>query len=244
MFLFFSLNLLFFNQFNGIRQYIAVYIVVYALVILPHRKSYKFIFLILFSSLFHKSSIFFIIFIFLKNLLCRRFSKKIIFILIFLVASLYFTNLATLLNKILLFIPSYQNYIGIDYLNKLSFAGVLTKLLKLWVVIISMYLIDEQSLDKKYIYLVNLSYLAILLMVFSFSSGILWRFYQYLDFFIAIPVLLLFNKKKYVNLSILISIYLIFILIFKIIIFPTGEYKYNSILMMHNILVESNLIIL
>ncbi len=58
-FLYFTLSLTFFNQFNGIRQYIAVYIVAYAFLKLINNKKITFVILIAIARLFHSSSMFF-----------------------------------------------------------------------------------------------------------------------------------------------------------------------------------------
>ena len=59
-FLYFTLSLVFFNQFNGIRQYIAVYIIVYALFKLMEGKRLTYLFLVVISGLFHSSAYFFL----------------------------------------------------------------------------------------------------------------------------------------------------------------------------------------
>src|SRR5699024_5015379 len=57
-FLFFTLSLVFFNTFNGIRQYIAVYIVIYALIKLEDSGNLKAFLLICLAGLFHRSAFF------------------------------------------------------------------------------------------------------------------------------------------------------------------------------------------
>ena len=60
-FLYFALSLTFFNQFNGIRQYLAVYIIVYASIkLLLYDRWFLFVVLVSVSSLFHSSAVFFL----------------------------------------------------------------------------------------------------------------------------------------------------------------------------------------
>ncbi len=58
----------------------------------------------------------------------------------------------------------------------------------------------------------------------SFSSSLIWRFYQYVDLFITFSVLILFNDEKYKTHKILIFLALLIMLIIKIVVIPKGEY--------------------
>lgn len=229
-FLYFTLMLIFFNQFNGIRQYISVYIIIYALFKLINSKKIIFITLVFLASLFHISSLIFLIFLILNPLLKMKFSKYKIIIIIcsFILISLYdFSNIYI---KIIKYLPFYNNYIHSTYFGRLSLQGIITKIPKLIIVISSIYFIDHSKLSKKETYLINLSYISIITLVMSFTSTLIWRFYHYLDFFLIIPVLLLFHNKKYKKLRLLFGLILLFMFITKVILIPRGEYLYRWII--------------
>lgn len=228
-FLYFTLSLTFFNQFNGIRQYIAVYMVVYAILKLLNDKYLSFICLIIIANLFHSSAIYFLIFIFIKRLLNKKYKIETIFLLIFGLLILSSINTEKYI-EILLSYTSYKSYIGSSYLSRMSIQGIITKIPKLIIVLFSSYLIYRDDLNNKEINLLNLGYLGCVVLILSFSSSIIWRFYQYLDLFIIFPVLILFNDEKYKTYKILISLALFIMLLIKIIVIPRGEYLYNSIL--------------
>ena len=228
-FLYFTLSLTFFNQFNGIRQYIAVYIVVYAFIKLIDKKKLLFGCLIIIASLFHSSSIFFLPFIILGKLLEKKIPIKLMILIMGVLIILTTLDISKYI-ELLLSYTSYKSYIGSNYFGRLSSQGIITKLPKLMIVLFSTYLINKKDLVKKEIQLINLSYIGIFVLIMSFSSTLIWRFYQFVDLLIIFPVLILFTDKRYKNIKVVISLILFIMLIIKIIILPRGEYLYRTIL--------------
>lgn len=228
-FLYFALSLTFFNQFNIIRQYIAVYIVVYAIMKLIDDKKVTFISLIVLASLFHSSAIYFIFFIFLRKLLKKKYSMRLIFLITGLLLILYFVDTQKYIDLLLSY-TSYSNYIEGNYSGRMRIDGVITKLPKLAITLVSSYLISKSDLSEKELQLTNLGYLGMFALIMTFSSTVIWRLYQYVDLLIIFPVLILFSKKEYKNIKIMIAGILLIILIIKIVFIPRGEYLYNSIL--------------
>lgn len=227
-FLYFTLSLTFFNQFNGIRQYIAVYIVVYAFLKLIENNRLIFCLLIIAASLFHSSSIFFLPFVLVGKLLEKKMSTKLLISIIGVLIVLTIVDVSKYIELLLSYTP-YKNYIGSSYLGRLSFQGIITKIPKIVIVLFSSYIVKKRDLVKKEIQLLNLSYISIFILIMSFSSTLIWRFYQYVDLMIIFPVLMLFSDEKYKMLKIIISIILFAMLIIKIIVMPRGEYLYKSI---------------
>lgn len=228
-FLYFTLSLTFFNQFNGIRQYIAVYIVVYAFIKLINEKKILFVSLIILASLFHSSAIYFLPFIILGRLLKKRVPIKIVILISGILIIVSMIEISKFI-EILLSFTSYKSYIGSNYFGRMPIKGIITKLPKLIVVLYSSYLIDKKDLVEKEVELLNLGYIGIFVLIMSFTSTLIWRFYQYVDLFIVFPVLILFNEEKYKTIKIVISILLFIMLIVKIIVIPKGEYAYQSII--------------
>lgn len=230
-FLYFTLSLIFFNQFNGIRQYIAVNIIIYALLkLINDKKNIYYVLLVFLASLFHKSALFFLVFIIIKRFIGKKINPVKVITGLSLLLFLSFFDYTEYYNRLLTFLPIYSNFIDSGYLQRMSFEGIITKLPKLIIVIYAALSIDKAFIGDKERILINLSYISCGLMIMSFNSGILWRFYQYLDFFILFPVLLYMHEKRNKRIAMLISTTLIVILIIKIIIIPRGEYLYDSIL--------------
>lgn len=228
-YLYFTLSLAFFNQFNLIRQYIAVYIVVYALLKLMQNRVLPFIILVVVASLFHSSAIFFLAFILLRRLLERRYSPLVVTITLMFLMILSTLNLNNLWFKLLSF-TKYANYITSNYMGRMAFRGVLTKLPKLAIVIFAANSIKTGELDEKRNWLLNMSYLSCAVLIMSFSASVVWRFYQYFDLFLVFPVMFLFEDKSKNKINAFIWLALLFMLIVKIVLFPEGEYLYNSII--------------
>ena len=231
-FLYFTLSLTFFNQLNGIRQYIAVYIAVFAILKLIDNKGLFFIALIFISSLFHSSAIFLLPIFFLKPILKKRFSANTIIIFMFLLVLINSFDLSKLVKLLLSYTP-YKRYIHSSYFGRMPLQGIITKIPKLAIVLFSAYLIDKKGINisDKENKLLNLGYLGLFVQIMSFSSTLIWRFYQYVDLLIIFPVLILFKSNQQRDLKLLIALVLFVMLIIKILIIPRGEYLYRSILL-------------
>lgn len=230
-FLYFTLALVFFNQFNGIRQYIAVYIIVYALFKLREDKKILFVSLVILARLFHASAIYFIILLFIKELLDKKISFNVIFICLLVLVILSFVNLDDIYIKILSYTP-YKHYATSNYFSRMSIRGIITKIPKIIIVLFASYLIEKKiyKVNKADRFLLNMSYISLAVMILTFSSTLIWRFYQYFDLFIIFPVLTLMENGYKKSYEIMIISALVAMLIVKILIIPQGEYLYRSIL--------------
>lgn len=228
--LYFSLALVFFNQFNGIRQYIAVYIVVFAIFMLMQKKYLLFIVLVLISGFFHSSAFIFLGFLILPKLLEKRISAKyvVVFLSVLMVFSLY--DSSGLIYRIVEFVPRYSHYIHASYMRKMAFTEIVTKIPKLMIVLFAALVIDRTEESSKYRPLINMAYISCAVMIASFSSTVIWRMYQYFDMFLIFPPLVMLQNNKTKMLSIFVVSALVAMLLIKIILMPTGEYMYRSIL--------------
>jgi hypothetical protein len=213
-FLYFFLSMLFFNQFNGIRQFIAIYIIIYALLKLKNDKRLIYITLLIFASMFHLSALFFLIFVFLHPLLKKEYNTKGISIVLIAFFIISFIDLNTIYNSIFEHISWYSNYIDSQYLDRMSILGILTKIPKLLIVIFAIIFIKKYKY-KYNNYLLNLAIVACIFMFLSFTAGVVWRFYNYLDLFIVFPVLYYLEQNKG-KFKYFIMAVLIFMLIIKI----------------------------
>ncbi|MDI9414023.1 MAG: EpsG family protein [Bacillota bacterium] len=228
-FLYFALSLTFFNQFNIIRQYIAVYIVVYAILKLMSGRTFLFILLVGIAGLFHNSALFMLGLVLIKRFIEKRYSPVSITVLLLVLTIVSSFDLTNLWVRLLSF-TGYANYIMGSYFDRMSFTGIITKIPKIAVVLLSANLINHEDLDECRNWLLNMSYLACAVLILSFSSSVVWRFYQYFDLFLVFPALLLFEDRSQKHVSAFVWLALLFILVVKILLIPQGEYLYNSIL--------------
>lgn len=230
-FLYFALSLVFFNQFNGIRQYIAVYIIVYALLqLILLEKRLLFIALVITASFFHSSAIFFLAFLLLQKLKDINWPFRRIVIILGILLVIVILDPTPMIAWALSF-TKYRSYITSTYFRRMGFLSILTKIPKLIAVLFVSYFLEKGELTESERRLMNLGYMACGVLIMSFSSSIIWRFYQYVDLFIVFPVLLFFDKEESGKIKFLIALALLFMLILKVVLFPKGEYLYNSILL-------------
>lgn len=229
-FLYFSLSLTFFNQFNGIRQYIAVYIIVYAVLrLMLYDDRLVYISLVVVAGLFHSSALYLMSFLFLKRLVRRKWPFGFVLLLLGTLLIISLSDLTPLLYRVLSYTP-YRSYIGGSYASRLGIRGIITKIPKLAVVLFASFFLNRLELDNNERILLNLGYVASAVSILMFGSGLIWRFYQYLDLLMVFPVLIYFSKKDYERPKVFMALALVLMLLFKILIFPEGEYLYRSIL--------------
>lgn len=230
LFLYFTLSLVFFNQFNLIRQYIAAYIIFYAVLLLNKNKYIHYIIFVFMASMFHDSAIFLLILVLIKIKFSKEIiSNRLLISLILIILALYFINIESIIKNILLSVESYKHLVNSEYFTgKMSISGILTKIPKILAVLYITLKISKQKIKNEDIFMINISKIAILILIFSFSTSLMWRIYQYFDLFLSIPLLVMYNNTRKYN-KIIYSYLLIFLLI-KILIIPKGEYLYNSIL--------------
>lgn len=230
--LYFSLSVCFFYQFNAIRQFIAVNLLFLAiLLLLDNEKSIYGWICVICSPFFHQSSLIFIfficVFIILKNKI--NINKKLFFLLCTIAFLLYFANI----NDILMFVinktGTYTEYLDNIFVQKLTFSQIITKIVKLFVIFYAIYKLEIEKLTKYEKNILLISLFSTVFMILSFSSSLLWRFYLFFDIFIIFPVLLFFKYNTIKKEEILIDGYLIFFLLVKILVIPTGEYLYSNI---------------
>lgn len=230
--LYFSLSICFFYQFNAVRQMIAVnFLFLGILRIIRYNKDKLGWICIALAPLFHKSSVLFIVFICLFVYFKDRVKvgKNKFYIICFIAFLLYFANI----NNMVLFLINktgvYTQYLNNVFVQKLTFTQIITKIIKLVAIFYSLYKLDMSKISKYEMNILKISCCAIVFMIFSFSSSLLWRFYLFFDIFVVFPILLFFKYNATKNEKNYIIAYLSFFLLIKILILPKGEYLYNSI---------------
>lgn len=232
---YFTLSLCFFNQFNGIRQFISIQLIFLSCLKFINNDLKNAFILLLLSPFFHFSSIIVIIILvlvyyFYKKFIGKKiFNKKYFALAVLLFSFIYFIDFNSILLNIVRIFDIYSTYIGSSYVEKMSFTEIITKIAKLIIVFYSLYRIKINKLtdsEKKLLFLGSVSSL---IMILSFSSSLIWRLYLFFDLFIIFPVLIFFKyEASNIEKKLIIS-YLTFILFIKIIIIPKGEYLYQNI---------------
>ena len=229
-FLYFTLCTAFFSQFNGVRQYIAIYIVTYAFFKLLEDKNFAFIALIIFAAFFHSSAKYFIIFVLLKPIIKKKIPFKLILFAMVGLLILSFFDMNNVYTKIISYTP-YSHYAKFDFFTRMPLSRIITKIPKLGIPLFAAYLIEkEKDVTTKKRFLLNMSYISMFVMILSFNLNVIIRIYQYVDIFILFPVLMIFEDRDKKDLNTFIVLILISMLLLKILALPSGEYLYRSIL--------------
>lgn len=229
--LYFIFLLVFFNSFNGIRQYTAVYMVVYSFFLLFYENKIRFIAVILLASCFHSTAIYFLPFAFLRRALEIKVGFPVVLIVLLFLLCVSFSDLNGVM-AYLLGMTSYSSYLNSDYYGRLDTFSILTKFPKIITVIFGSYVLETKYewLASKYRYILNLSYISLFVLILSFSSALIWRMYQYFDFFTVIPVLILLSYAKQKQPLFFAIAFFLLIFLLKVTVFAKGEYHYGSIL--------------
>lgn len=228
--LFFILLLVYFNSFNLVRQYTAVYLFVFSVFQLARERYIIFLSLVLIASFFHHSALYLAPLVALLKPLNARLPFDRVLKILLVLFLLSFLNWNAILAQVLKY-TSYYSYSRNDYLARTEWLNIATKFPKIATVLLSAYVLDKKypELSSRYRFFLNLSFLSIAVLVISFSSTAVWRVYQYFDFFTIFPLLILLshNKERRITYPILGCLYFIFLL--KVTVFAEGEYLYRSI---------------
>lgn len=236
VFLYFTLSLSFFNQFNGIRQFAAANIMFLATIFIFRNPKRWWPWCILaVAVLFHRTAIIMIAVVITIVILSYFFPKviarkKVLYIMALLCTIFYFVDI----NGIIIFfidkLNIFTGYLTNNYVEKMQLSSIATKLVKLAVVFYAIYRLDTRKLTRFESSLLAMSYVAVLILILAFSSTIIWRIYLFVDIFIIFPVLLFYKYDAKLKEKWIINVYLSVFLLVKILILPQGEYLYRSII--------------
>lgn len=232
-FYYFSISGIFFNQMNGLRQYVAIPFLALSIIYFP-KNIFKSIIFIFIATQFHRSAIIF----YPVLLFCFPLKKKLpdyiyyLFVLFILIVSFLSINniVEFLVSKIL---PAYSAYFqeGV-FLNKLSFSKQIVKIAMIPIYLLSIKHRDFVNNPLANV-LYNLGFFSYFVFFIFSEITILVRILDYFRFFQIFPVYFLTKKyihqKRNIEIFFLLSIVL-GLLFLKIIVFPSGEYVYNNVL--------------
>ncbi len=213
---------------NGMRNYMAIAIVIYSLKYIYDKKFLKFLLCILLAASIHKSILILILLYPLYNL--KIDIKFIIIGFIISIITMFFINgiLSFILSK-----TSYINYFNTDKI----FVDPLYSMLVINIMIFILFLFNYNNYknNKEYNFYLKLQMFSVIICIFSFKLSLSYRLEQIIDFFqiITIPNNIFFlkqnkNFKKSIVLSAILTVITIFSVYFtKVFIFSDDNQLKN-----------------
>lgn len=231
--LYITISTVFNNQLNGLRQYIALYIGTFAVMLLYENKGIRnFLFCIFLACMIHSSSILFLLMLYFKY----HPGVSYRFCLNLLVLSVLFSLVGSydwILNNLTFLIPSqYVHYIGSDFDNPHGMSKILTKLVFVPFYYCSMDLIKEKRLYGYDLFLYKVGFIGYGIRLFFMDNIILNRIgvsFVLLSIFPLYYLLKDWYDRKENGKLLMISLFFVAFYFMKVIAFPAQEYLYDSI---------------
>ncbi|HGN0230708.1 TPA: EpsG family protein [Proteus mirabilis] len=233
-FCFFTITNLMHTQMNIIRVSFSFYLFAISMLLHLNRNNILSLILFLLAFFFHKSSIIVFPLLLIPNKIYLFFYRHVLFIYFFTFILFLFNPFHNVVNSIIIdYFPHYSSYLEDGNFEKHSIINILSKLYYMPIQLLFIYVIRNKRIifsliEKKIIGLwVIISNSYLLIVHFDFFA----RVNVFLIFFYIIPAIyLLFLYRKNAITFILISAYLIFTYLLKVLFFPNAEFLYNTYL--------------
>ena len=209
IFLFLNLRIYYFTL-SGIRQSIALSIVLISFHFLHKNKKLPFILLVILASTFHSSAILFLIVYPLSKI---KYTKKVMMVYL-LVALLLYSTFNSFMNIVFSIFPQYLVYNGSDYFENTQVASVLDSLIVLLILFVGAF-IFWKSAKKSYFFNVMLHIISIatVITLVSINASIIKRAALYFFTFSIVYIPLILNEINHKQKRLLLS-YLFIVLFF------------------------------
>ncbi len=229
--LFITVSSLFNNQLNIVRQALTVYLGTCVALFVFEKRHKTAILLILLATLFHVSSVIYLIFL-IPDKIIRSINKRGLLLIILLGLILSFSSFSAIMSWVTIYLPStYAWYIIDDSLGEVSLLNSLTKYIFLPFYLLAVINYNKLDLNHTHglwfkwgiigfafkIAVTNIGLINRISLVFSIIS--LFPLYYYLKHLI--------NNRKSIIFSIITSFLILFYSV-KVILFPIKEYDYHS----------------
>lgn len=176
---------------NGMRNYVAMAIVLYSFKYIYNKKLFKFLFIVLIAATIHKSVLLVLILYPLYNIKINK--NHIIAILLF---SLFLTLFIDKIVAVLFSFTTYKDY----FITEQKMVDPLYSMLVINSILLVMFLFNykENKNDNKYNFFLKLQLLSVIICIFSFKLPMAYRIEQIIDFFqiITIPYNIYLLQKK------------------------------------------------
>lgn len=240
-FLFVTFSTAFNNHFNAIRQYLAIFIQSLAFITLLRKNPLPALLLFAVGVGVHKSAILFVGIAFLIYYLSNlRISNRIFYLILLLSGlipllsySFYDQMISLLIERTVAAGLGYERYLQgkVEYIESLSSVNIYSKLIFLPFYFATIYLRDRLVFNKFESKLLSAGVFFFAIKLLCLLSSITNRFGMYVELLMVFPLAFLFRylymKKPMVAILSFSFFFLFYIL--KVIIFPEGEYIYNSV---------------
>lgn len=232
IFLFIVLSSLFHNQMNAVRQSIAVYFVTLSIMYLVDKRWKGFVFFILIAFAFHNSVLLFVLLLPLFWVIWQQYSPVLYLLVLVLSSFLAFLPIENLIREFSTYFPDYSHYAESDYLSEISFLGKITKVCMLPIYVYSLVVLKSNFLSPRGYRLFIVGIMAYSLKNICLVSSVTNRVGFYFMLLSVFPVYYLIQylqqtrqtRKVYLIYYVLVLFYCV-----KVILFPKGEYGYDSI---------------
>lgn len=229
-FLFITVTTLFHTQMNGLRQCMAVYFSTLSIILFICGRRIIPLALLLIAVGFHISAIALLPLFFLTKL---SFSTNVAKVCIIVAAILSFASFDSLLEQAILMIPQYEYYAESEYFQSdISLLNKLTKLAYLPIYFLSLSVIKYKKVSGIEMRLFQFGLLAYLIKTVSIVSSVTNRFGYYFMILSVLPIFYYLRslQKERRILFMVICAYILLMYAVKVVLFPSREYMYDSIL--------------
>ena len=232
MFLFITLATSFNNQMNGVRQYTAIYLFTYGLLLLINRKYISGSIAFLVMIFVHTSSIAILVILPIIMLISKKIeSKRILAIFILTASLLSFLLDERLIDYVLPYFKQYAVYASDGRLQETSIVSKLTKFVYLPLYFYSIARMDKLNLSAKKQLLYNLGIISFSCKMAVLNIDIVRRIGNYFEILMCIPIAYLMMwliETKQQKKLLFTVLYLLAPYMAKVTFFAVGEYEYHS----------------
>lgn len=231
IYLYLCYSTIFYNQMNTIRSYIAVYFFTLGIIYLIKNQNKIFLLLLGIGNFIHKTCLYMFAIFFVNIKIKKNIDKRKLYIFLILGLILAFLPLKEVVkNYAIKVIPTYSYYFNSKYYeSEMKLINQISRIIWLPFYLNSIILI-KNNLEGK---LIKYGILGYFIKLFTISVPIFSRLAIYFSILEIYPIFYLtiyyLKARKILRLILLIFLTIVFITT-KILIFPKGEYLYNSIL--------------
>lgn len=228
-FLFITVSTMLHSQMNGIRQCTAVYFVTFGILGLLQNKKKIFFANIFLATGFHVSAIFILFLYFFRNI---TFTSKYAKTLIIATALVALFPADEITKQLILVVPQYSHYAESEYFQQgVSFFNKLTKLILLPLYYWAASLIDTHKFSAKDMRIFQFGLFAYLIKTICLVSSVTYRFGHYFFILSLFPIFyyLINLQRRDLRFYTLLILFLLGLYSLKVVIFPRGEYTYDSV---------------
>lgn len=230
IFLYLSYSTIFYNQMNGIRNYLAGYFFTLGVIYLIKNQKKIFFLLLGIGNFIHKTCLYMFSIFFINKQIKKNIDNKKIYIFLFLGIIIAFLPLKEMIgNTVGKIIPTYSHYFTSQYYkNEMEIINKIARIVWFPFYINSVMLIGN-NLEGR---LIKYGILGYFIKLFTIAVPIFSRLAIYFSILEIYPIfyLIIYYLKTKKILRLFFLVFLIFIFIIsKILIFPKGEYLYKAI---------------